>query len=971
MKKRMLSLLLAITLLIPCLPAQRIQAAVGAQNLESQIAAQYDTFVKSLKAEGASEGAAQLVKHSIKGGGTLNMGVNDKFAKALLSSQMYRANFIHAASVAVRHMQSTGDAKLFMRGTYGWYENKMYYGNSAWQDNENGNDEDDIHLSSVRASQNPYTGAVNTYDEGMFLVVGTASGRMTFQETAIDRDTVTYKVSIQLYDSFDFNGGDYQGNDSGLAETLTWLGRLLSLGLLTTFDWSVSGELEITVPNTCTHESADYRWEFDGVDSLVDTNGNDANPLHKTETIGEDGTVVNTTYKMEKAIRLEHDRPWSLEIKCSGDEELSLREHLSLQSGGKYFRKAKHTAFFGEYAFANETDEKKTLAHYGVWFVGKGPVNISSADTHTYRLTNKVSDDGSNMVYLYIDDIDFGPMNQYYHSGTSQNSTSDWANGKNFNFASVSIRNGVYRDSDTFIDYIQVWENGKDNAPYDYCITKELESTCTEDGGNAQVCRLCGAVVSMTDVKSAFGHSFGPWELVREAACDREGQEKRVCSTCGEAETRQLPKPDHVFPEEWTVSQEATCKAEGEERKACQNCGEEQIRKLPKADHNYIPEVVAPTCYSQGYTLHTCKWCGSSYKDTLVNALGHKPGTFVSDGNVTCTKDGTMSAECTRCDMRLTITEEATGHKYENGICTVCGEKDENYTEKFSLYGSSMTLGNALDMNFFVYQSDIEGTGNYAVITKHYADGREDAVVKVEQGDWNTLGSAYYYFTFSGVRAKEMADKVEVVIYNADGKAISEVFTDSVQNYARRMLDNPETIAAHRTLYIEMLNYGAAAQVEFKYDVDNLANSVITEEEQNAYGMSDRTYENQRQNDDAYYGTTLTLENQIVFNIFYNGNYIPEGAYAVATFTNHKGEQMEEKVTSFATVAGYKYASFKSLVVADCSELITVTLYDADGNVISTVTDSIEGYAARMTEVGPLYDAIMKFADAAYQYFHS
>jgi len=292
------------------------------------------------------------------------------------------------------------------------------------------------------------------------------------------------------------------------------------------------------------------------------------------------------------------------------------------------------------------------------------------------------------------------------------------------------------------------------------------------------------------------------------------------------------------------------------------------------------------------------------------------------------------------------------------------------YILKFDFYGSSMTLGNKLDMNFFVYQSDIKNADNYAVITKHYADGRADAVVSVAQKDWMSLGG-FYYFTFSGVKAKEMADDIEVVIYNADGEAISEVFTDSVQGYARRMLDNPETIATHRTLYIEMLNYGAAAQVEFKYDAGNLANSVITAEEQAAYGMKDRVYENHRQNDAAYYGTTLTLENQIVFNIFFNGSYVPEGAYAVATFTNHKGQKMEEKVTSFATVAGWKYASFKSLVVADCSELITVKLYDADGNLISTVVDSIEGYAARMTEVGPLYDAIMKFADAAYQYFHN
>ena len=395
----------------------------------------------------------------------------------------------------------------------------------------------------------------------------------------------------------------------------------------------------------------------------------------------------------------------------------------------------------------------------------------------------------------------------------------------------------------------------------------------------------------------------------------------------------------------------------------------------PDCDHvnTWSPNQKEATCTEAGYSgdLH-CRDCGQVVQEgQVIPAIGHSDTMVYREP--TCTQQGGDVYTCGNCGREYIENSQAMlPHNYEKGVCTVCGGVDENYSEKFALYGSSMTLGNALDMNFFVYQSDIgESTGNYAVITKHYADGRADAVADVPQENWKSLGSSLYYFTFSGVRAKEMADKIDVVIYNAEGEAISEVFTDSVQGYARRMLDNPETIATHRTLYIEMLNYGAAAQAEFGYDTGNLANSVITEEEQAAYGIQDRTYVNQQQKDDAYYGTTLTLENQIVFNIFYHGSYVPEGAYAVAGFTNHYGGQIEERVDAFTTLGNWKYVSFKSLVVSDCSEPITVKLYDADGNLISTVIDSIEGYAARMTEVGPLYDAIMKFADAAYQYFHS
>ena len=60
----------------------------------------------------------------------------------------------------------------------------------------------------------------------------------------------------------------------------------------------------------------------------------------------------------------------------------------------------------------------------------------------------------------------------------------------------------------------------------------------------------------------------------------------------------------------------------------------------PGCEHTYEDVVTAPTCEEKGFTTHTCSKCGGSYVDTYVDALGHK---------------------------------------FENGVCTVCGAKDENY----------------------------------------------------------------------------------------------------------------------------------------------------------------------------------------------------------------------------------------------------------------------------------------------------
>ena len=91
-------------------------------------------------------------------------------------------------------------------------------------------------------------------------------------------------------------------------------------------------------------------------------------------------------------------------------------------------------------------------------------------------------------------------------------------------------------------------------------------------------------------------------------------------------------------------------------------------------------DKVEATCTEDGYTTYTCA-CGESYKGDYVDALGHK--TEVKNAkDATCTDAGyTGDKVCKVC--KETIEKgsviNALGHKYDKGVCTVCGEKDPNY----------------------------------------------------------------------------------------------------------------------------------------------------------------------------------------------------------------------------------------------------------------------------------------------------
>ena len=78
--------------------------------------------------------------------------------------------------------------------------------------------------------------------------------------------------------------------------------------------------------------------------------------------------------------------------------------------------------------------------------------------------------------------------------------------------------------------------------------------------------------------------------------------------------------------------------------------------------HEYTETVTAPTCTSDGYTLHKCS-CGKTYKDNIVAKKGH---TF---GDWAVTKQATTAAEGQR-----------------QRVCTVCGAKE---TEKIAKLAAS------------------------------------------------------------------------------------------------------------------------------------------------------------------------------------------------------------------------------------------------------------------------------------------
>ncbi len=175
----------------------------------------------------------------------------------------------------------------------------------------------------------------------------------------------------------------------------------------------------------------------------------------------------------------------------------------------------------------------------------------------------------------------------------------------------------------------------------------------------------------------------------------------------------------------------------------CTRCGAEESGGETHA-HDYTAVVTAPTCTSAGYTTYTCS-CGSSYKDSYTDALGHDykngkctrchakdPGqTHTHDYKstvvkATCTEPGYTHYVCSCGDSYDDNYTDALGHRYFLGICIRCGAKDPN--AHTHIYAEAVTKPTCTEKGYTTYSCTVCGdsyVGSYTNALGHsYANGK-------------------------------------------------------------------------------------------------------------------------------------------------------------------------------------------------------------------------------------------------------
>ena len=249
-----------------------------------------------------------------------------------------------------------------------------------------------------------------------------------------------------------------------------------------------------------------------------------------------------------------------------------------------------------------------------------------------------------------------------------------------------------------------------------------VDPTCEKEGyiyKNCRICEKCGHIEGSDEKVTipALKHDYKPYPLV-SATCYHNGLTISQCTKCGDYEKKDGAyitkitgkETKHTASDKLANVKEATCTEEGYTGDVvCKFCGKvmKPGEKTKMVDHTPVDvEAKAPTCTEPGISKGTvCKVCEKvlSGQET-VPALGHDP-KLVNAKDATCTEAGyTGDKVCTRCNVTLEKGKDikALGHNFVKGVCSRCDAKQPGY-----MPFKDVTKGDYYDAIMWAYTNDI------------------------------------------------------------------------------------------------------------------------------------------------------------------------------------------------------------------------------------------------------------------------
>ncbi|MBR3046070.1 MAG: BspA family leucine-rich repeat surface protein [Oscillospiraceae bacterium] len=325
---------------------------------------------------------------------------------------------------------------------------------------------------------------------------------------------------------------------------------------------------------------------------------------------------------------------------------------------------------------------------------------------------------------------------------------------------------------------------------------------------------------------------------------------------------------------------------------------------------------------------------------------------------------------------------------------TAAGQNRINLT-----FNHSVALNNRLGIAYYIPKSELEGYENVKLLIQkeHFnADGSERTLQSSEVTEYQIEDSGYgdeYVFVYQNIAAKEMVSEVYASISaEKDGKGyISQIDKYSVSTYAMNKLNKPDTKSGLKTLLVDMLNYGSAAQTYFNYNTGNPANSTLTAAQRklgtNAFSLnitSDASETKISSPKAQFSGKNLLLGNNValVFYMTFDKSVQKRNVMLKLSYTTVNGKTITKTVPFSQFVSGefaneYRF-DYSDVQAKDSCRPVTAVLYEGTQQISNEITYSVQTYAYNMlnksstsAKVKTIIYALMVYCKSAENYFRT